>query len=176
MMKRTWIGLLLTVATGLLIYHFGLRYIFGYRIDFERVRKVQGENAVPVQAAGVAEMFDTGSRRSIARIDITAYNQIYSAIGVGRDQFSAWLSAHGPSGTGEHGELLAAAFPIFSKVAWMFVEPVDLTADETGSLIDECERAATRTSDSAAIRELGAIRRLAADALDRSAAIRFGHR
>jgi hypothetical protein len=130
---------------------------------------------MPVESVGVVLMIDRGSGQSLGHVEITAYNQIYAAIGIDRDKFSTWVSAHGPSGTGKHGELLVPAFPVLSKVAWMFIDPVDLTTDETRSVIDECERAAAGTSDSAAIRELKAIRGIAAEALTRAATIRFGH-
>jgi hypothetical protein len=174
MKRRTLVVAGLVAVSGLLVYYLGLRFIFGYRIDLGRLGKDQGGKAVP-GSAGVVMMLDPGSGQRLGQVQITAYNQIYAAIGIDRDKFSMWVSTHGPSGAGQHGEVLAPAFPVLSKVAWMFVDPVDLTGDEARALTEECERAAARTSDSDAIKQFEAIRGLAADALARSANVRFGY-
>src|SRR6266481_2117952 len=110
-------------------------------------------------------------------VEIRSYSAIYAAIGVTSKRLSEWQSRYGLDslGVGENGELLAPGFPILSKVAWMFIDPVDLSDSESRDLITECEKAILRAEDSEAREELAQIRTLALTALERRAVIRFGH-
>jgi hypothetical protein len=148
--------------------------MFGYRRDSRRFNKSLKEKGMSAAAIGVVTMLGPNSG-GIGHVELRAYNQVYAAIGVDRRRFSAWLAVNGPNGVGKNGEVLAPSFPVLSKVAWMYVDPIDLTMDEMRSLIGECERAAARTSDSEALRELLAVRTFVDDALTRSAPVRFGH-
>jgi hypothetical protein len=78
-------------------------------------------------------------------------------------------------GPGEDGEYFAPGFPVFSKVAWMFIDPVDLSSDETRDLIHECTRALQSAEDEEVGTLLRAIRELAEIALKAGDQIRFEH-
>jgi hypothetical protein len=114
---------------------------------------------------------------SIDPVGIWSYNQIYIALGASQEAFVEWQRKYGfdSLGMGRDGELFISDYPVFSKVAWMFIDPVDLSTSETQALVAECERALISTQDEAARRELQAIKRLASEALAHSAIVRFGH-
>jgi hypothetical protein len=127
---------------------------------------------------GLVEIIDAVRRLPTGeRIGIRAYGSIYNALGVTNDKFVAWQERYGfdSLGVGDDGSLLAPEFPVFSKVAWMYVDPVDLTASETKDLVAECEQAMSYTKDVAAKDELRHIRDLAVTATNKSATLRFGH-
>lgn len=86
---------------------------------------------------GVVEIIDAARRLPTGeRIGIRAYGGIYKALGVTTDKFVAWNERYGFDriGPGDDGSFLAPEFPVFSKVAWMWIDPVDLTASETKDL------------------------------------------
>jgi hypothetical protein len=174
MTRSLWI-ILLVVMLGFFVCYFGLPFVFGYRVDLRQPRKYTGTKPMSARSLGVIEMLDPASGKSLDQLDLRHYNEIYAAIGVERDQLSAWVLRHGPQGTSRTGDVLAPEFPVLSKVAWTFVDPVDLTSDDAENLMDECSRAAQKTRNVAVTRELGAIREFAAKALARSATLRFGH-
>jgi hypothetical protein len=109
-------------------------------------------------------------------IGVYAYNEIYEAIGVNQKIFAEWEGRHGmdTAGLDDAGKVLAPGYPVLSKVAWMYVDPVTLTSAETSALIQECHRAIINSASESAKRELEAISFLA-DAISNSAVIQFGH-
>ena len=122
-------------------------------------------------------MISSDPARSIAPVGIWAYSGIYNALGVSREAFGAWQDKYGfdSLGVGAQGEIFVPAYPIFSKVAWMYIDPVDLSQAETKALIVECERALENAKDQSTREELEAIRLLAVEAISHSAKVRFGH-
>jgi hypothetical protein len=80
---------------------------------------------------------------------------------------------YGSKGISPSGSLLIKGFPVFSRVVWMYVEPVDLSPEEARQLMEECSSAIELTDDVGAKRELFAIRRLAEDSISQSSVVRF---
>ena len=75
------------------------------------------------RSLGVIEMLDPASGKSLDQLDLRHYNETYAAIGVERDQFSAWVLRHGPQGTFEDWRRAGSRISVLSKVAWTFVDP-----------------------------------------------------
>jgi hypothetical protein len=78
-------------------------------------------------------------------------------------------------GVDANGEMLAPGYPVLSKVASMYIDPVTLTSAETTALVQECQRAIFNSASESAKHELEAISSLAEKALANSAVIQFGH-
>ena len=110
-------------------------------------------------------------------VEIRAYNEIYAAIGVTQKEFVEWENRHGMDSTGmdENGNMLALGYPILSRVAWMYINPIILTPLQSAALIDECERAALLAENAFAKQELAGICALAKTAVSKSTVIEFGH-
>ena len=126
---------------------------------------------------GLVEIISSEPIPSVPPVGVWSYNAIYEGLGVTENIFKAWHAKYGfdSLGTGDQGENLIPGYPIFSKVAWMYVDPVDLSSEETNELVRECNRAISSVTDPDARAELAAIRDLAAEAVKRSATVRFGH-
>jgi hypothetical protein len=124
---------------------------------------------------GTVRLIDPSSNQARAAVELYSYHEIYRALGLTNDKLVQWEKAYGygSKGTNPSGSLLVQGFPIFSKVAWMYIEPVDLSPQEAQLLIEECDSAANLTNDLKAKNELFAIRRLAEDSLTQSAVVRF---
>ncbi|MBS1813330.1 MAG: hypothetical protein JSS87_00475 [Acidobacteria bacterium] len=109
-------------------------------------------------------------------VPIFAYNDIYASVGVNQSDFARWEQQNGMYSLGSEskdGAILVPGFPILSKVADMYVDPVTLTSEETSALVEECERALPHAISETARQELEDIRLLAQRALNASAVIRF---
>ncbi len=78
----------------------------------------------------------------------------YESIGVTGDLFAAWQGLYGIDGVGEYGSVPAPEFPVISRVAWMYIDPVALSPSETKALVGECEKAMPNVGDAAAREEL----------------------
>lgn len=78
-------------------------------------------------------------------------------------------------GVATDGSLLVPGFPVLSKVAWTYIDPVDLSDVETRHLVAECERAMTGTADESAREIFREIRDLAVEAVQQAGTLRFGH-
>ena len=115
-----------------------------------------------------------GERR--VPIDIPSYGTIYVTLGVTKERFAYWESQYGMDslGVGTDGSLLIPGFPVFSKVAWTYIDHVDLSDAETRDLVSECERAVANTDDASASELFGQIHDLALEAIQESATLRFG--
>ena len=120
-----------------------------------------------------------GGRQGTPRdvVGIRGYNALYRALGADKGSFAEWTNKFGfdSLGIGAFGEVFLPRFPVFSKVAWMYVDPVDLSAAETEALAVECDSALATATDPDARRELIAIRDLARKALRSEATLRFSH-
>jgi len=110
------------------------------------------------------------------RVGILEYNSIYGALGVNREMFAQWEDKHGVDslGTAADGTMLAPGFPVLSKVAWTFIDPVILSSAELEHLPYELDAASSNTGSVSAREELEHIRRLALNATARGATLRFG--
>ena len=110
-------------------------------------------------------------------VGIWSYGTVYSALGLTRERFADWESRYGMDslGVANDGSLLAPGFPVFSKVAWTYIDPVDLSDSETRELVSECERAIAQSKDTSASGVFRQIRDLALEAIQESATLRFGH-
>ncbi|HTR35830.1 MAG TPA: hypothetical protein VMH80_08025 [Bryobacteraceae bacterium] len=149
--------------------------LFGWnRVELGKNQHVKATRRVP---KGQVEIIDHSQKPSGERVDIWSYGTIYGALGVTGEQFSQWESRYGMDslGVGTGGSLFIPGFPVLSKVAWMYIDPVDLSGSETGELVSECERAMAETRDPAACEVLRQIRDLAQRAIQKSATVRFGH-
>jgi hypothetical protein len=111
------------------------------------------------------------------RVDIWSYDAIYAALGLTSERFADWEGRYGMDslGVGTDGSLFIRGFPVFSKVAWIYIDPVDVSDSETRELIVECERALANTNDASASEVFRQIRDLALEAIQESATLRFGH-
>jgi hypothetical protein len=120
---------------------------------------------------------NSSERTGTESVGIHAFNEIYAAIGVHPQDFERWENTHGmySPGVDANGEMLAPGYPILSKVAYMYIDPVTLTSAETTDLVQECHRAIMNSATESAKRELEAIGSLAEKALSNSAVIQFGH-
>jgi hypothetical protein len=155
-----------------LSYSLGLRIHMGHRRTQSRISK---DGITPL---GIVSVVDpAGGPVSGDNTGIWAYDHIYEAMGVTKKRLDQWQNAHGMDSLGvdQRGSYLAPEYPIFSKVAWMFIDPVDLSRDETANLIVECNKLIAASNDSTANEELNRIRKLASTALERSQTLRFGH-
>ncbi len=158
-----------------------LKLLFGVRFDWGHSRMQANFSIKNTQQAplGIVRVIASASSIEMAAdsVGIRAYNEIYAAIGVGQKEFAQWESKHGmdSSGIDEEGKTLAPSYPVLSKVAWMYIDPVTLTPAETLALIHECERAMLGTESKSAKDELARIRALAEVAVSSSSVIEFGH-
>lgn len=159
-----------------------LKMLFGVHFDVGRPRMQTHsptKNKQQQAPLGLVRMIVPGSSASAAAesVGIYAFNEIYAAIGVTQKEFAEWENRHGmdSAGVDEAGNMLAAGYPVLSKVAWMYVDPVTLTSAETSALIQECHRAIVNSTSESAKHELEAISSLAEKALSNSAVIQFGH-
>ena len=138
-------------------------------------QQVKASHRVPV---GRVEIIDRAHNRSgSSTVDIRSYEALYGTLGVGGEQFSVWEARYGMDslGVGSDGSQFIPGFPVLSKVAWMYVDPVDLSDSETRDLVIECGRAMAGTQDESALTLFGEIRDLAIKAIQQSETLRFGH-
>lgn len=138
---------------------------------------------------GVLKASNSGSRGEVriidraqkvlgeSRVDIWLYGTIYAALGVTSERFADWEDRYGMDslGVGTDGTLLIPGFPVLSKVAWTYIDPVDLSSSETTDLVSECKRAMANIEDASARDILRQIHDLALKAIQESATLRFGH-
>jgi hypothetical protein len=149
--------------------------LFGVRVEPRKDGLVKASRHVP---KGQVDIIDRAQQPSgEGRVDIWSYETIYGALGITGDRFSDWEGRYGMDslGVGTDGSLFIPDFPVLSKVAWMYIDPVDLSDSETRDLVSECERAITNTDDASASELLHQIRALALQAVQESKTLRFGH-
>ncbi len=151
-----------------------LACFFGVRIEMTKSSEIKGERISPI---GRIEIVGSKNEVSSDYVNVWSYTNLYRALGVTSERFIEWEDKYGMDslGVGMHAEILAKGYPIFSKVAWMHIDPVELSEAETSELIRECKKAMQATDDDSAREVLGQIRQLGLKALSLSAALRFGH-
>ncbi len=167
------------IAAILVLTCIGLRGFLGMRFQLGRAEMRTHENRKNTAPLGVVRAVAPGSSEKTATesIGIHAFNEIYAALGVYPQDFERWENTHGiyAPGVDANGEMLAPGYPVLSKVASMYIDPVTLTSDETTALVRECQRAILNGASQPARQELEAIRSLAEKALSNSTVIQFGH-
>jgi len=154
----------------------GVFYMLGLRLRVgEKNSRVQ--NTGTNKPLGAVRLLDASSTKILKSTDLTAFNQIYRALGITNDRLVQWEDENGywSLGKDKAGQLLIPGFPVFSKVAWMYIDPVDLSLEEVAQLAQECAKAESRTDDAVVKEELNRIRALAEEAVSQSAIIRFDH-
>jgi hypothetical protein len=117
-----------------------------------------------------------GAIASSDNVGIQKYGGLYTALGATSEMFRAWEDKYGMDslGVSEHGSVLLPEYPVFSKVAWTYIDHVDLSGEETQELIHECERAMASGKNPSVLTLLSDIRRLAIKAQSIGATLRFG--
>jgi hypothetical protein len=176
-MKTTVILITIIVILGIILYWFLSR---GLALQFQIGRPKMQSNLSKdgVTPLGLVSILDAEKGRvSDDRTGIWAYERLYGAMGVTREKLEQWQDAHGMDSLGvdQRGLYLAPEYPVLSKVAWMFIDPVDLSHEETVNLIAECDKLIAQSDDSIAKEEFRRIRKLASTAVERSQAVRFGY-
>lgn len=126
---------------------------------------------------GAVRLMDASATKILKSTDLKAFIRIYRALGVSNDRLVQWENDNGywSLGKDQAGQLLVPGFPVFSKVAWMYIDPVDLSLEEAAQLVRECAKAESMTDDAVAKEELNRIRALAEEAVLQSATVRFDH-
>jgi hypothetical protein len=119
---------------------------------------------------------DPESEESQVVVPIYSVNDIYASVGVGPNDFSRWQEKYGfgTLGRTDTGVLFVPNYPVLSKIAWMGIDPIDLSSAETSTLIEECTKARSRSVNAAASTELQALITLAQKAIAVGGAIKFG--
>jgi hypothetical protein len=159
-----------------------LKILFGVHFNVARLRMqahLPAKTKRQEAPLGLVRVIVPGSSASAATdlVGIHAFNEIYASMGVTQKEFAEWENRYGMDSAGidEAGNMLASGYPVLSKVAWMYIDPVTLTSAETSALIQECHRAIVNSASESAKHELEAISALAEKALSNSAVIQFGH-
>ncbi len=152
----------------------GALYMFGFRLRFGQDRLHSHASASGAPLATV-RLLDAFSKVPMKSADIRAYNGIYETLGISSVEFAKWekKNGYGSLGKDQEGILFIPGFPVFSKVAWMYIDPVDLSVAEVKELINECVEIESRTNDSEVKNEVSRLRALAEEADSQSALLRF---
>jgi hypothetical protein len=110
------------------------------------------------------------------QVELWDLSKFYERLGVTAEDFRRWDDAHGwGRGVLEDGASVAAGFPMFSQVAWMWGTITPLQGDEIPRLIEECGRAdrlAAGTPEADIVRQ---IRELAERAVAEGGSLEFGY-
>lgn len=130
---------------------------------------------VPDGIVSIVYRGDDFFRRLPDEIEIYDLNVVFSQIGLDNNKASKWLNQWGPTSIGPNEEIIVPGYPTFSKVAWMNIDSVVLSKDDTRKLIGECESAIVASSNQEAILIFRGIRDAAQYALETSGFIEFGH-
>jgi len=88
---------------------------------------------------------------------------------------SEWIDLYGISSEDTDGNPIIPDYPIFSKVWWMHIDAARISGGEIEKLIEECERAESRSEGQAIQRDFFLIRDLAKNAMALNAEIQFCH-
>lgn len=138
--------------------------------------KMEPESRTRRSPMGEVRLINITPTGSDPRIGITTYGSLYAPLGVTRDRFADWEGKYGMDsmGIGDDGSLLIPRYPVFSKVAWTFIDYVDLSPSETEDLIAECNSAISGTQNPSARELFRQIRDLALRAVKTSMTVRFG--
>jgi hypothetical protein len=109
-------------------------------------QEVQLREAAFLPMGRVRMVDEAGRAAVVGAVDIPAYGELYAVLGVTSSRFREWEMEYGMDslGIGDDGVLLLPAFPVFSKIAWTYIDSVDLSPEETAELVRESQLAATR--------------------------------
>ncbi len=121
---------------------------------------MQGPRLSP--SGGVEIVGDEKNIAKRSRVKIWQYGPIYAALGVTSQKFEDWENRYGMDSLGIASDesLLIPGYPVLSKVAWTYIDHVDLSDSETRALISECEKAMPTVGDPSVREVLGQIRDL----------------
>ena len=109
------------------------------------------------------------------RPDIWDLEGLYEALGADGATFGRWLEQFGLTGSSPDGQWLIPTYPMFSKVAWMNIDPVQLTPHEAAELTAECNLALEENPPHAVKVALEGIRSLAGASIAGAVPLEFGH-
>lgn len=170
---KTKIAIAVLLVLGLVM---GVFYMMGFRLRVGK-DKLHTQSKAEGTPLGVVRLLEASTATVLKSTDVRAFNAIYTALGVTADAFARWEkeNGYGSLGRNKEGQLFIPGFPIFSKVAWMYIDPVDLSREEVAQLVLECTKAESNTDDAVAKEELNRIGALAKEAASQSATIRFDH-
>ncbi|WCT74543.1 hypothetical protein PQ455_04745 [Sphingomonas naphthae] len=114
----------------------------------------------------------SGAKSFIANV-----GTFYGELGLEPGRFQRWTLEFGADcmGVSPTGETLIPEFPVFSKVAWMDIDPVVIKDADLFALIVECALICTKALSSEVAAEADAIRRLAECAISKQLALKFDH-
>ena len=179
-MRMKGVLIFLGVLTAVVVLTcIGLICLLGVRVELRKAEIEVHRNRQDSTPLGVVRAIVPGSSATAATesVGIHTYNEIYAAIGVQPQDFEQWENTHGmySSGVDATGKMLAPGYPVLSKVALMYIDPIKLTRAETTALVQECQRAVLNSVNESVKHELEAISSLAEKALSNSAVIEFGH-
>ena len=101
----------------------------------------------------------------------------YQFLGLSNDRMEQWQLDYGVDSLGKSpdGGMLLPAFPIFSKVAWMHVDPVIVAGPELPQLIRECAKAEILAAERPECSAFTEIRSMAERAIELRGCLEFGH-
>ena len=110
-------------------------------------------------------------------LPLDSLGDLYETLGASSWDFLEWQSRYGMASLGRNpeGQFLIPRFPIFSKVAWMHIDPVLLSTTEVDDLTQECERATTLAETMTTRESFQSICAIAERARRLGALIEFGH-
>jgi hypothetical protein len=117
-----------------------------------------------------------GASEPSACADVHLFPGVYGAIGVDENRIVKWQNENGfdSGGIDRSGQLLAPGYPIFSRLAWTVVEPVNLEGNELSELLEEAKRASLESSDPTVQANLNKLSSLAERAQAESKVLRIG--
>lgn len=169
-MKMVSLFIILSVAILLLLW-----FALGMRARIDKNNFLSASHNAKSIPLGIIRVIRQSGDKPVTLTELRAFNEIYTSLGVTEDRFAQWEqeNGYGSQGKDKAGKLFIPDFPIFSKVAWMYIDPVDLSYDEVQQLIDECTRAINSNNNRSAIEELTRIRKIALEASAQSATLRF---
>ncbi len=181
---RAAVVALVFVGAACALYYYGALHVFGYRVTLFGLlgrKRVGMESAAsshsqaafeggrPGGPSVIAAIVDPVTGSAAKTITIPGYEEIYRALGVPADGFSAWLSE-----SSEHPDrAFLDGFPALSELAWAQVEQILMLPPDLERLRADCTRASTLVTHVAAKKGLQTILDLAAEAEVRSFGIRF---
>lgn len=165
------------VGSARVLAVWGMRHALGMKVDASRLRLntiLEVRPPAPLGKVRIAGRERGGTEETVA---FEPYSALYRTIGVTPERFVEWERRYGidSRGVGMDGLSMAADFPVFSKVAWMFVDEVTLSPEETSSLVGECDRALMVATEPEVRRLIECIRALALRAAAESLVLEFGH-
>jgi hypothetical protein len=167
------IGILAVIVICAAIWrHWSRRYIVEWHLPFSSkahgpVKKAVG-NVCILEPSGV-------TREPLTCAEINLFPHVYGAIGVSEKRMVEWQNKNGfdSGGVDPTGALLAAGYPVFSRLAWTQIAPVSLQGDDISRLLQECRRISTASEDPSVKTNLDMLAALAEKAQADSKVLRF---